>query len=85
MTFKPPYYYSYDDGLNEPYIAGPYTLDELRKSLPDDLSVSELTSKGVASDGFGESYELWTPEKLRKKIAEELEQIRRMEAGEKLP
>ena len=86
--FKQPFYISHDDLHNPPYIAGPYTWDEIReRKLPDD--VDEEFLEDILEMGFaewdGERYELWDVEKLEDEIKEQLEVIKKIKSGEKLP
>jgi hypothetical protein len=87
--FKQPFYISYDDLHNTPYIAGPYTWDEIRKlRLPDDVDdefIEDLLEMGFAEWDGGERYELWNAEKLEDEIKEQLEIIKKIRALEKLP
>jgi hypothetical protein len=86
--FKAPFYYSYDDLHNPPYISGPWSEEEFReKIVPSDADeefFEELVETGTA-ENMGERYELWDAEKLEEQIKEQLEQIRKIRAGESLP
>lgn len=83
----PPYYLSYDDRHNRPYVAGPFTHEELLKRLPaaiDQEFIDELFEYGEA-EFEGENYELWSEEKLRGKAADWAGLADKVKAGEKLP
>lgn len=83
--YGPPFYYSYDDGHNKPYISGPYSEDELDTHIDEDCDFADLLHDGFAENDYGEEYRLWTAEMLEREANHKLEQARKIRAGEKLP
>ena len=86
--FMPPFYISYDDRHNRPYISGPWSEEELRSHrLPDDADdefFEDLFENGYA-EWMGEAYELHSVETLEEEIREQLTTIDKIRKGEKLP
>lgn len=82
-AYGPPFYYSYDDLHNSPYVSGPWTLDELKARIGD-ADLDELLEFGYAEDA-GERYWLHSAESIEGEIADMLVELEKVRRGEDLP